>query len=62
MNMNHHQISYPVRLVANPNVPGVFYIYDAREEEVAVTFNQPEALVEQIVTAINASQLQQVAA
>ena len=62
MTMHHHEISYPVRLAANPNVPGVFYIYDAKEEEVAMTFNQPVTIVEQIVSAINASQLQQVAA
>lgn len=49
------KIAYPVNLTENPNVPGVFYVYDADDDEICVIFGQTRETAQAITNAISAA-------
>jgi hypothetical protein len=55
MSWRTNEIAFPVRLVENTNVPGVFYVHDDDDDEICVIFGQTEATGNLIVSAINSS-------
>lgn len=48
-----NQITLPVKLVENPNVPGVFYVHDNDDDEICVLYGQTEETGRLVVSALN---------
>lgn len=53
--MIYSTIKFPVRLAANKNVPGVFYVFDEKDQEVCVMYNVTEEVGTVVVDALNRS-------